>query len=207
MVWQFGVVERLGDIWPNEGFATYAEWLWDASHGGPSTAETFQKEYDSHPNHPAPPAVDLWSPAPAALEDPADLFGPQGYLRGSMTLEALRQKVGSHDFFVILRKWAQQNAYGNVSTPEFIALSERVSGQNLDALFKAASASDAVLLFDDTDHLFNGSGEESGRFPNLDVNQLRQRIESYDGVVLLGADDRAHMDPHLARQCDEVVEL
>jgi SpoVK/Ycf46/Vps4 family AAA+-type ATPase len=79
--------------------------------------------------------------------------------------------------------------------------------RNLDALFKAASASDAVLLFDDTDHLFDGSGEESGRFPNLDVNQLRQRIESYDGVVLLGADDRARMDPRLARQCDEVVEL
>jgi aminopeptidase N len=54
-----------------------------------------------------------------------------------MTLEALRQKVGSRDFFVILRKWAKQNAYGNVSTPEFIALSERVSGQNLDAFFNA----------------------------------------------------------------------
>jgi SpoVK/Ycf46/Vps4 family AAA+-type ATPase len=79
--------------------------------------------------------------------------------------------------------------------------------KNLDALFKAAKASDAVLLFDDTDHLFDSSGEDSGRFPNLDVNQLRQRIESYDGVVLLGADDRTHMDPRLAKQCDEVVEL
>jgi aminopeptidase N len=54
-----------------------------------------------------------------------------------MTLEVLRQKVGTHDFFVILRQWAHQHAYGNVSTPEFIALSERVSGQNLDALFNA----------------------------------------------------------------------
>jgi SpoVK/Ycf46/Vps4 family AAA+-type ATPase len=79
--------------------------------------------------------------------------------------------------------------------------------KNLDALFQAAKASDAVLLFDDTDHLFNSTGEESGRFPNFDVNQLRQRIESYDGVVLLGADDRQHFDPGLARQCDEVVEL
>jgi aminopeptidase N len=77
------------------------------------------------------------TPASAALTDPADLFGPQGYLRGSMTLEALRQKVGSHDFFVILRRWAQQNEYGNVSTREFIALSERVSGQDLDAFFRA----------------------------------------------------------------------
>jgi SpoVK/Ycf46/Vps4 family AAA+-type ATPase len=82
--------------------------------------------------------------------------------------------------------------------------------KNLDALFKAAEASDAVLMFDDTDHLFADGPtgtEESGRFPNLDVAQLRQRIESYDGVVLLGADDRAHFDPRLARQCDEVVEL
>ena len=31
-----------GDIWLNEGFATYAEWWWAAAHGGPSTAQSFQ---------------------------------------------------------------------------------------------------------------------------------------------------------------------
>jgi SpoVK/Ycf46/Vps4 family AAA+-type ATPase len=80
--------------------------------------------------------------------------------------------------------------------------------KNLDALFKAAEASDAVLMFDDTDHLFGApTGEDSGRFPTLDVAQLRQRIEAYDGIVLICADDRAHVDPKIARQCDEVVEL
>jgi len=80
--------------------------------------------------------------------------------------------------------------------------------KNLDALFKAAEASDAVLMFDDTDHLFASADiGESGRFPNLDVARLRQRIQSYDGVVLLGADDRSQVDPGIARQCDEVVEL
>ncbi|HET9865028.1 MAG TPA: AAA family ATPase, partial [Steroidobacteraceae bacterium] len=49
--------------------------------------------------------------------------------------------------------------------------------KNLEALFKAAEASDAVLVYDDTDHLFDAPAvEESGRFPNLDVAQLRQRI-------------------------------
>jgi SpoVK/Ycf46/Vps4 family AAA+-type ATPase len=87
---------------------------------------------------------------------------------------------------------------------KFVADTEK----NLDALFKAAEASDAVLMFDDTDHLFASPDiEESGRFPNLNVARLRKRIESYDGVVLLGADDRAHVDPGLARQCDEVVDL
>jgi SpoVK/Ycf46/Vps4 family AAA+-type ATPase len=81
--------------------------------------------------------------------------------------------------------------------------------KNLEALFNAAAASDAVLLFDDTDHLFgvSNSPEDSGSFANLDVAQLRQRIESYDGVVLLGTNDRAHIDPKFARQCDEVVDL
>ena len=118
-----------GDIWLNEGFAAYAEWLWEAAHGRLSTAEQFRKAYDD------PETV--WSPAPACLTDPADLFGQQSYLRGAMTLEALRQKVGSHDFFVILRTWAKQHKYGNVSTAQFIRLSERVSGQDLDAFFQA----------------------------------------------------------------------
>jgi hypothetical protein len=36
---------------------------------------------------------------------------------------------------------------------------------------------------------------------------LRQRIEAYDGIVVICADDRAHVDPKITRQCDEVVEL
>ena len=64
-------------------------------------------------------------------------------------------------------------------------------------------------MFDDTDHLFAGESStgDSGRYPRLDVAQLRQRIESYDGVVVLGTDDATHLDPELSRQCDEVVEL
>lgn len=82
--------------------------------------------------------------------------------------------------------------------------------KNLDALFKAAEASDAMLLFDDTDHLFAGEetgSEDSGRFPNLDLAQFRQRIESYDGVVVFATDNRKHVDPGITRQCDEVVDL
>ena len=80
--------------------------------------------------------------------------------------------------------------------------------KNLDALFQAAEASNAVLLFDDTDHLFgSATHEDSRRYPNLNVAQLRQRIEAYDGVVLLCADERAQIDPEIAGQCDEVIEL
>ena len=89
---------------------------------------------------------------------------------------------------------------------KYIAETEK----NLDALFDAASASDAVLWFEDSDHLFAVPAkdiDDSGRFPNLSVSRLRQRLESYNGVVMLGTRERAEVDPKFARQCDEVVDL
>ena len=89
---------------------------------------------------------------------------------------------------------------------KYIAETEK----NLDALFEAASATDAALWFEDTDHLFGAPAkdiDESGRFPNLSVARLRQRLESYNGVVMLGTRERGEVDPKFARQCDEVVDL
>jgi aminopeptidase N len=45
--------------------------------------------------------------------------------------------VGDETFFRILREWAQQNRFGTVRTPEFVALAERDSGMDLDAFFQA----------------------------------------------------------------------
>jgi aminopeptidase N len=52
-----------------------------------------------------------------------------------MTLQVLRNQVGDRDFFRILRAWAKRKAGGNGTTGQFIALAERISGQQLDALF------------------------------------------------------------------------
>jgi aminopeptidase N len=120
-----------GDIWLNEGFATYAEWLWRGSHGGPTPAETFRAAYDKHG-----PSAALWSPAPAALTDPADLFGASSYLRGAMTLQVLRERVGTVDFFRILRSWARVHRHGGASTAQLMAMAERISGKDLDRLFQ-----------------------------------------------------------------------
>ena len=119
------------DIWLNEGFATYTEWLWRGAHGGPSPSRIFHRLYRKNG-----PQAKLWSPAPASFSDPADLFGSPVYERGAMTLQALRDKVGSRDFFRILRTWARQHRHSGASTREFIALSEKISGQRLDTLFK-----------------------------------------------------------------------
>jgi len=117
------------DIWIHEGFATFSEWIWRERHGGETAQQTFDRLYSR--------AQFPWSPAPAALERPSQLFSTPVYDRGGMTLQALRVKVGDGTFFGILRDWYAQNRYGNVSTPEFIALAEAESGQDLDAFFQA----------------------------------------------------------------------
>jgi aminopeptidase N len=109
------------DIWLNEGFATWSEWIWFERTGGPSAQEAFDELYALPESDPA--YRDLWFPAPV-------------YDRGAMTLQALRGKVGDDVFFRILRAWYEENAGGNVTTADFIALSERVSGQELDAFFE-----------------------------------------------------------------------
>ncbi len=113
------------DIWLNEGFATWSEWFYDERHGGPSAAETFDATYASFTE---------WDPAPAALTV-EQMFHAPPYDRGAMTLQALREKIGDGDFFKLLRRWYKRNRYGNVTTADFIAAAERVSGQQLDAFF------------------------------------------------------------------------
>lgn len=122
-------LEDWHDIWLAEGFATYAEWLWSAAHGGQTPAEHFADLY-------ARPAGDgLWHPAPRKFTDSADLFGSPGYNRGAMTLQALRERVGSPDFFKILKAWAKAHRHGSARTAQFVALSERISGRELSPLF------------------------------------------------------------------------
>jgi aminopeptidase N len=54
-----------------------------------------------------------------------------------MTLQALREKVGEETFLTIVRSWYAENRHSNVTTGDFIALAERVSGEELDQFFQA----------------------------------------------------------------------
>ena len=113
------------DIWLNEGFATYAEWLWQAKFNSKPLQKSFDETYA---------ATTDWS---GKVADPGrdHIVDALVYDRGAMTLQMLRKTIGNATFFRLLHDWAAQHRYGNVSTQEFIRFAERISHRNLDAFF------------------------------------------------------------------------
>ncbi|HEU4423390.1 MAG TPA: M1 family aminopeptidase, partial [Pilimelia sp.] len=117
------------NIWLNEGFASYAEWLWSEAVGEGTAQEVFDFTYAQFP-----PESPFWQVKPG---DPgaADMFDGAVYDRGAMTLHQLRLVIGDDRFFQTLRTWTDQRKFGNGTTEQFQALAEEISGRNLSELF------------------------------------------------------------------------
>jgi aminopeptidase N len=123
-------VQGWKDIWLNEGFASYAEWLWSEEQGEGTAQEVFDFTYASYPA-----ASAFWTIKPAD-PGPGEVFSGAVYDRGAMTVHQLRLAVGDEAFFAIVRQWVADHRFGNGTTAQFTALAEKVSGRELDALFQ-----------------------------------------------------------------------
>ena len=116
-------------IWLNEGFATYAEWLWSDVSGGVATDVLARQWYRRL----------LALPATIRLADPGvrNMFDERVYKRGGVMLHALRREIGDVPFFTLVRSWVDDHRGETVTTEEFVAAAERQAGRSLMDFFTA----------------------------------------------------------------------
>jgi hypothetical protein len=91
-------------------------------------------------------------------------------------------------------------------TSKYIGETEK----NLSQLLARAEQAEVILLFDEADSLFGKRtdiGDSNDRFANAQTNYLLQRIEHYEGIILLTSNSQVRFDQAFARRLDFTVDF
>src|SRR5579859_1276585 len=82
--------------------------------------------------------------------------------------------------------------------------------KQLNQIFHEASSSNAILFFDEADALFGKRSEVKDahdRYANVEVAYLLQKMEEYEGIVILATNFRRNMDDAFTRRMHHIVEF
>jgi AAA+ superfamily predicted ATPase len=82
--------------------------------------------------------------------------------------------------------------------------------KNLSRIFEEAATSNAILFFDEADALFGKRSEvrdSHDRYANIEINYLLQKMEQYEGTVILATNLRKNMDDAFVRRIQFTIEF
>ena len=82
--------------------------------------------------------------------------------------------------------------------------------KNLSRIFERARTSSAILFFDEADALFGKRSEVKDahdRYANIETGYLLQKMEEYDGIVVLATNLRQNLDEAFLRRMHVIVEF
>lgn len=80
--------------------------------------------------------------------------------------------------------------------------------KNLEKVFQKAENKNWILFFDEADALFGKRTSISSahdRYANQETAYLLQRIEDFDGLVILASNDKSNIDPAFVRRFNAIV--
>jgi aminopeptidase N len=121
---------RWKDVWLNEGFASYAQYLWLETET-PGILDAYMPQAYAEI---AAPRAEQGIPADPTVEG---LFGASVYDGAAVVLHVLRLEIGDDAFFELLREWVARFGGTSVTTDDFIELASEVSGRDLDPFLRA----------------------------------------------------------------------
>ncbi len=82
--------------------------------------------------------------------------------------------------------------------------------KNLDKIFREGQTSNAILFFDEADALFGKRSEvrdAHDRYANIETAYLLQKMDEYEGMVILATNLRKNMDEAFARRMHFTLEF
>ncbi|MDH7485735.1 MAG: M1 family metallopeptidase [Anaerolineae bacterium] len=136
--WWYNLVgnDQVDEPWLDEALTQYTASLYYEDRYGQAVAEEARR-------------VNFWDRWEQAREEgrdrpvagPVASFAPEDYgaivySKGPLFFHRLRELVGDRLFEDILRAYFQKHRYGIATAESFLAVAERVSGRNLDALYR-----------------------------------------------------------------------
>ncbi len=120
-------------------------------------------------------------------------FGPPG--TGKTLTAALLGELTSHPVFRVDL---------SMVISKFIGETEK----NLSQLFSRAEHKDWILFFDEADALFGkrtSVRDAHDKYANQEVAYLLQRVESYEGLVILASNHRQNLDEAFTRRFQSII--
>jgi SpoVK/Ycf46/Vps4 family AAA+-type ATPase len=82
--------------------------------------------------------------------------------------------------------------------------------KQLSRIFQEARSSNAILFFDEADALFGKRSEVKDahdRYANIETAYLLQKMEEYEGIVILATNFRRNMDEAFTRRMHHIVDF
>jgi aminopeptidase N len=116
------------DIFNNEAYASWAQWGFIERTGGRQASAALNAAYERTEGEPRFWQVTMIDPGPAQLFSTV-------YIRGPMTLQALRNVIGDDAFFRLARDWSQRP--GTRSLEEWMAVAQAQTTVDLQPFFEA----------------------------------------------------------------------
>jgi aminopeptidase N len=153
-------------VWLLEGFATYASAFWYEHLEGAGAANDYMMN-----------VILYRGPGTVYVEDPSNLDEvfdwDLSYCKAAWVLHMLRHTVTDTVFFEILKMYASSplHQYGNATTEDFQAISEQVSGMNLQKFFQQWIYQEYYPFYE---YNWTASPDSTGFRIDLTIDQVQQ---------------------------------
>ncbi len=118
-------------LWLNEGFASYAEALWDEHHKGRDeyAYNMFRKASGAIGGGKSRPVMDRHYTSPGSM------FDGRSYPKGAWVLHMLRQRLGDDAFWKGIQRYGTEHQFQSAETGDFRRSMERATGRDLERFF------------------------------------------------------------------------